>query len=58
MDTSAVKGAALMKGSDYESAWNSPAIGQLVASLELYSPPRLKATEAVLDESVIANTCD
>lgn len=53
-----MKGAALTKVSEYESAWNSPVIGQLEASLELYSPPRLKTTKAVLDESVIANTYD
>jgi len=58
VELSAVKGAALTKGSEYESAWNSPVIGQLAASLELNSPPRLKATKAVLAESVIVNIYD
>jgi hypothetical protein len=58
VELSAVKGAALTNGSEYESAWNSPVIGQLGVSLELYSPPRLKVTKAVIEESVIANTYD
>ena len=58
MELSAVKGAALTKGSEYESAWNIPVIGQFGASLELGSPPRLKATKAVLAESVIVNILD
>ena len=40
------------------SAWNNPVIGQFATSLELNSPPRLKFTKAVLEESVIVNTYD